>query len=371
YDVALDEVRKIRALRPDWELGVLAEAQLLARTDPAQASGALKNYLETHPGLRETRVFSLGVMMKQNQYPEARELVRKMQAEHPDNFELAFAAAGLSVQMGELDRAESELRATLQNGNQDQNTVYYYLGRLYDEEMARKDDALASYLKVTDGEYAYPAHLRAAFLLYEAGKLSEARARLQQTPTKNDTQRVELLLAESRMLNDTGQPEAAYDVLKRGLEKLPDQPGLLYETAMQAIRLDKHAEFERMMRQVIALSPQQAQAYNAIGYSLLDRNERVKEGVALVKKAYALDPDDPAIMDSMGWAYYRMGDLEKSLEFLRRAYALLPDPEIAAHLGEILWLLDKRDEAKRVWENALAAHPDDAALRAAIGKYQP
>lgn len=368
--VALDEVRQARTLRPDWELGVLAEAQLLARTDPKQSLDVLKKYLDTHPEASESRLFYTRGLVDQKQYPEARAEFQKLLAEHPDNADLAFASAMLSIQMGELDRAEGELRKALENGKQDPGTVYYYLGQL-DEEMKRNDEALDNYRKVTDGEYAYSARLRIAYLLYKGGKLKEARECLQQTPARNNQQRVELLSAEANMLRDSGHVETAYQVMKRGLEKLPNHPELLYETGMLANQLGKYAEFEQMMRKVIELSPDQAQAYNAMGYSLLERNERVQEGMKLVQKAFELAPGDAAIMDSVGWGYYRLGDLSRSLDFLHRAYTALPDPEIAAHLGEVLWVHGDKDEAKKIWGDALASHPGNEILQAVVKKFQP
>jgi len=160
-------------------------------------------------------------------------------------------------------------------------------------------------------------------------------------------------------------------VLTQGLEKMPNHPDLLYETAMLAEQLGKHDVFEQLMRKVIEVKPDHAQAYNALGYSLLDRNERVQEGMQLVEKANQLAPDDAGIIDSMGWGHYRMGNLVKSLEFLRRAYNANPDPEIAAHLGEVLWVQGVQEQAKKVWADALKSHPDNAVLQGTMKKFIP
>ncbi len=367
---ALEEVRQARALRPEWELAALLEVQLLQLESPQQALALLKKYLATYPDAAEARLLYARMLLEQKQYAEARTEFQWLLGMHPENADLAFAVAMLSLELGELDRAESELRLALAKGKKDESTVYYYLGQL-NEAKKHDEEALQNYRQVPDGEYAYAARLRVTYLLNKMGKLEEAREYLHQTNAQNNQQRVQLLLIEAELLRDAKQVETAYQVLTQGLEKLPNYPDLLYETAMLADQLGKHDVFEQMMRKVIEIKPDYAQAYNALGYSLLDRNERVSEGILLVEKALQLAPEDASIIDSVGWGQYRMGNLEKSLEFLRRAYNANPDPEIAAHLGEVLWVQGAKEQAKKVWGNALKAHPDNAALQGTMKKFIP
>jgi tetratricopeptide (TPR) repeat protein len=367
---ALAEVRQARALRPEWEMAALLEAQLLQLESPQQALALLHKYLEAYPDAGEARLLYARMLLEQKQYVEARTEFQRLLGAHPESADLAFAVAMLSLEMGELDRAESELRLALAKGKKDESTVYYYLGQL-NEAKKHDEEALQNYRQVPDGEYAYAARLRVAYLLYKMGKMEEAREYLHQTNAQNNQQRVQLLLIESQLLRDAKQLEAAYQVLIQGLEKLPNHPDLLYEAAMLADQLGKHEAFEQMMRKVIEIKPDYAQAYNALGYSLLDRNERIPEGMQLVEKASQLAPDDATIIDSVGWGYYRMGNLDKSLEFLHRAYSANPDPEIAAHLGEVLWVQGAKEQAKKVWGDALKSHPDNAALQGTMKKFIP
>lgn len=369
-EVALEEVRQARALRAEWEMAALFEAQLLQRESPQVALALLKKYLAAYPEANDARLFYARMLLEQKQYAESRTEFQRLLNAHPENAELAFAVAMLSLQMGELEQAESRLRQALAKGKKDEGTVYYYLGQL-GEAKNDDEDALQNYRKVQDGEYAYAAHLRAAYLLYKMGKLDEARDYLHQTVAQNNQQRVQVMTIEAQILREAKQPEAAYQVLMQGLEKLPNHPELLYEAAMLADQIGKHEVFEQMMRKVIQLRPDYAQAYNALGYSLLDRNERVQEGMQLVEKANQLAPNDFAIIDSVGWGHYRLGNIPKSLEFLRRAYNGNPDPEIAAHLGEVLWVQGEKGEAKRVWDDALKSHPDNAVLQEAIKRFLP
>ncbi len=369
-ELALEEVRQARALRPEWELAALLEVQFLQQESPQQAQAALKNYLSAYPEAAEARLVYARMLLEQKQYTEARTEFQRLLGAHPESADLAFAVAMLSLEMGELDRAESELRQALAKGKKDESTVYYYLGQL-NEAKKHDEEALQNYRQVQDGEYAYAARLRVAYLLYKINKLDEAREYLHQTNAQNNQQRVQLLSTEAELLRDAKQVETAYQVLTQGLEKLPNHPDLLYETAMLADQLGKHDAFEQMMRKAIEIKPDYAQAYNALGYSLLDRNERVQEGMLLVEKANQLAPDDAGIIDSVGWGHYRMGNLEKSLEFLHRAYNSNPDPEIAAHLGEVLWMQGVKDQAKKVWDDALKAHPENEILQGTMKRFIP
>jgi tetratricopeptide (TPR) repeat protein len=163
----------------------------------------------------------------------------------------------------------------------------------------------------------------------------------------------------------------AYKLLQHQLGLLPDHPDLLYETAMAADINGEHAVFEQLMRKLIKIRPDYAQAYNALGYSLLERNERIPEAMELVEKALQLAPDDAAIMDSVGWGHYRKGNLDESVKMLRRAFAANPDPEIAAHLGEVLWQRGDKEEAKKIWQDSLKANQGNAQLQAVMKRFMP
>ncbi len=370
HEVAVAEARQARSLRPEWDKAVLLEAQLLRAEAPQQALAVLQKHLASYPDNKDVRLYYARALMERKQYQSARTEFQRLLDANPDNADLAFAVALLSLEMGELDRAERELRQALVNGKKDENAVYYYLGQLHE---AKKHDAeaLQNYRKVEEGEYAFPARTRMAFLLNKAGKLEEARQTLHQIEAQDDQQRVQLLLIEAQLLRDNKQPEAAYRVLTQVMEKLPNHPELLYEAAMLADQIGKHETSEQLLRQLIQNKPDHAHAYNALGYSMLERNERIHEAMQLVGKALQLAPDDPAIIDSMGWGYYRLGNLAKSVEFLRRAYTANPDPEIAAHLGEVLWMQGNRREATKIWQQARKAHADNAVLEAVVKKFLP
>jgi tetratricopeptide (TPR) repeat protein len=370
HEQALGEVRKARDLRPEWDAPVVLEAQLKLKSAPAEALSGVIKFLSDYPKADEVRLFYARSLLEQKQYQESRVQFQHLLRQKPDSAELAFAIALLSIQLGELDRAEKELMQTLSVGRKDSSTVHYYLGQLHE---AKKSDAMAlqEYRQVKEGDYLFQAQLRIAFLLVKADKLNDARAVLHQAVAKNSQQRAQLVLTEGQILRDAKQYDAAFKVLSKGLENQPNHPDMLYEAAMTADKQGKHAIFEEMLRKLIKVSPDHAHAYNALGYALLERRERLAEAMQLVEKAYQLEPDSAAIMDSLGWGYYLTGNPARSLEFMRRAYAVFPDPEVAAHLGEVLWQQGARDEAKNIWQENLKKNPDSAALKAVMKKFIP
>ena len=368
--LALSEVRQARSLRPEWDMAASLEAQLLQKNAPQQALEVLRRYLSDYPDAHEIRLQYARTLLEQKQFQLSRTEFQRLAKDNPDNPDLAFAIALISLQMNDLQDAEAQFRQALGKGKKNQDTVQYYLGQL-GEAKENEDEAIAHYREVKGGEYQFAARLRVAYLLSKRGKLDEAREYLHQTQVANNQQRVQMLLIEAQLLREVKRLEDAYQVLQQGLAKLPNHPDLLYETAMLADRIGKPDIFEQLIRKLIQVKPDHAHAYNALGYSLLERNERVAEAVELVEKALQLAPDDAAIMDSVGWGYYRSGRLDESLKLLRRAFAGNPDPEVAAHLGEVLWVHGDKDEARKIWQDSLRANPGNTLLQAVIRKFIP
>jgi tetratricopeptide (TPR) repeat protein len=368
--LALSEVRLARGLRPEWDVTASLEAMLLQKSAPQQGLEVLKHYLSDYPDAHEIRLQYARALLEQKQYSQSRAEFQRLSDENPDNPDLAYAIALISLQLNDLQSAETELKLALNKGKKDQDTVQYYLGQLSE---AKKDnaEAMAHYRGVKGGEFLPAAQIRLAYLLSKSGQLAEARQILNQVTVSNDQQRAQIALIDAQLLGDAKQYAEAYQVLQGAADKMPDNPDLLYAAGMMADKVGKPEVFEKMMREVIRISPDYAQAYNALGYGMLERNERIPEAVGLVEKALQLAPDDASIMDSVGWGYYRSGKLDDSVNMLRRAFAGNPDPEIAAHLGEVLWVRGDKNEAKKVWQDSLKANPDNVPLQTVIKKFEP
>ena len=359
--VALEEVRKARQLKPDWEAAVLLESQLLQKVSIDQAASVLADFLRRYPAARETRLAYARTLVTQKRFTEARAEFERLTTGAPDNTEMRLAVALLSLQLKDYDAAESVLTGLLASPHRDKDGVRMYLGQIA-EERKNLSEALRWYGEVGEGEQYLQAQIRYAQVLARQGKLDAARKHLQEAAAKNGQQRVVLILAEAQILREANQPKEAFDLVGQALERMPNNPELLYDYAMLAEKVERVDILEVSLRKLIEIRPEHAHAYNALGYSFAERNMRLPEARQLIEKALQLAPDDFFIIDSMGWVLYRMGNHRDALAYLRRAFAGRPDPEIAAHLGEVLWVLGERDEAERVWNDASRASPDNETL---------
>lgn len=370
YEAAAAALQEADRLRPGWEPGALLRAQVLARTSTADALAYMRAFLAEHAGAREVRLAYARALVSTNQFTEARAEFTRLTTEFPRNAEVSFAAGLLSLQMGDGEAARTLLTQTLEYQPRDPDTVHYYLGQAA-EQLKQSETAAAHYREVRTGNHFVAARARQAALLARAGKPDEARALLAATRGENDVQNVRLIQAQAELLRESKEHEVIFEVLSEGLKRYPDAAELLYDRAMAAEKLGRLDVLEADLRRVIVLRPDDAQAYNALGYTLADRTDRLAEAIVLLDKALALAPEDPFILDSVGWAQYRSGDLVRAQQFLERAYKARPDPEIAAHLGEVLWARGQRDEAGRLWQASLQTYPQNEVLLETLRRLKP
>lgn len=361
----VEEIDKALALRPDWDPAVMLKAQLQRPESAEKALETLRSYLASHPQAREVRLQYARGLVGERKFQEARTEFQRLLGDFPDNTDVIYAVAILSLQLQEYGVAEENFRKLLGRDFAEANTVRLYLGQVA-EERKRPEEALKWYAQVTPGEQYMAAQIRIAHVLGKQGKLDEARRHLRQAQASDGNERIQLLLAEAQLLRDAGKPREAFELLEGSLAAQPEQTELLYEVALLAEKIGRMDVLEANLRKVIRLKPEHAHAYNALGYSFAERNERLQEAHQLIVKALQLQPDDPFIIDSMGWVLFRLGDNAGALSQLQRAFSIRPDPEIAAHLGEVLWALGRRDEAKKTWRDAAKAHPGNEALAEVI-----
>jgi tetratricopeptide (TPR) repeat protein len=370
FEAAIAALQQADELRPGWEPAALLRAQFLAKTSRADALAFMHAFLAAHPDAREVRLAYARTLVNANQISEARAEFTRLTQDFPRNSEVGFAAGLLSLQMGDAEAAQALLSQTLEYDPREPDTVHYYLGQAA-ERLKQPEAAAARYAEVKTGNYLVSARARQAALLARAGRLDEARALLAFTRGENDEQNVRLVQAEAELLRDGKDYATAYEVLTNGLKRFPEAADLLYDRAMVAEKLNKLEGVEADLRQVIVLRPKDAQAYNALGYTLADRTDRLAEAVTLLDKALALAPEDAFILDSVGWAQYRSGNLARAQEYLERAYKIRPDPEIAAHLGEVLWARGQRDAAGTLWQSSLQTHPQNEVLLETLHRLKP
>ncbi|WP_346301824.1 tetratricopeptide repeat protein, partial [Halomonas sp. BM-2019] len=272
---------------------------------------------------------------------------------HAGNQELRQALAGLYLEEGHPEPAR-RLLLPLVDEPDTPALAFYLLGATAEAE-GEVDNALLYYRQVPSGGEFLPARLRAAEMLIEDDRLGDARAFLRIERLRHDAYFGDLVTLEVELLQRQGLAAEADALLDRELDRTPNDEQLLYLRAMRAWEAGDVVAMERDLGRIIEHDPDSALALNALGYTLADMNvtERLVEAQAMIERAHELEPDNPAIMDSLGWVYYRQGDPERALPWLERAYAAMPDQEIAAHLIEVLWVLEREAEARERLAEAL------------------
>lgn len=208
-----------------------------------------------------------------------------------------------------------------------------------------------------------------AAILVQQGKVDDALKLIETLPEASAAQRKDRLLARAQVLREAGRFEASYRLLRSGLKQMPNDVDLLYEASMMADKSGHIKEMLQMLRKAIALDPESQPAYNALGYTLADRGEQLPEARKLIARALELSPGNPFVLDSMGWVEFRMGHDDQALDSLQQAYDARPDPEIGAHLGEVLWRLGQHDRARAIWRQAIERAPNDSMVQAVLRKY--
>lgn len=365
---ALASIGKALELRPYWEPASIVKAQILIQLGSiGEANQVLAELVEKEPGNANVRLAYARSLVSAHNLSEARKQFQILLDASPGDRDMLFAVALVSFQLGDLETAANLFEQTLLAGHPEADGIRLNLGNIAER---RGDDttALRWYRAVGPGRHHVDAQLRVAFILARAGQIEEARLHLKAIAA-DENGRKRAVIAEAALLRDAERHGEAFEVLETALKDHPDDPDLLYEAAMIAERLDRVDLMEDRLLKLIALQPDHAHAYNALGYSLADRGLRLDEAQTLIEKALALQPNDPFILDSMGWVRFRLNDLDGALSHLERAYGIRSDPEIAAHLGEVLWALDRKDEARRMWDTALAEHPDNTALSDTVKRF--
>lgn len=347
--------------RPDAEVAVrLAHVRTLSAAQRfVEAEAQLRLVTQAQPTLAGPWL-SLGALQLELRQPRDAEasLQRFLQV-------LAEPAPAAAAARG-ADEDEDDIAAAADGGR-----TQAWLMLAQAAEMRGDGKAAARWLdKVEDPQRALEVQTRRATLLAKQGKVREARVMVQQVPERRPEDARAKFIAESQLLREVKRWPEAHAVLVAANERFPGDVDLLYEQAMMAEKLSRLDEMERVLRRVIELKPDHHHAYNALGYSLADRNLRLTEARDLVAKALELSPHDPFITDSLGWVEYRLGNLAQALVHLRRAYASRPDTEIAAHLGEVLWVSGQRDEARRVWREGRERDADNEVMRETLARLQ-
>lgn len=366
-DHELAESEAVAALRIQPEDRATLLATLLysvpGKEGAERARQRLADFLDRHPDDAELWFVHGQALAADGQIERAREGFERAMKLEPDNPRILLTVAQFFYRTKDLDLAEQLLKRYLALPGQIRNPdpARMMLG-LIAEDKKDPEQALRWYGEVQPGDQFIPAVGRRAALTAKLGRIAEALEILHTVATTTSGERVRLLVIESDILRELGQQETAFKVLDDALLKYRDDHDLLYAQAMAAERINRLDAMEKSLRRLMNLDPKNANAYNALGYSLADRNLRLDEAQKLIEEALRLQPESAHIIDSMGWVMFRRGQIESALRHLIKAYRLAPESDIAAHLGEVLWVSGRKEEARTIWRGALRDDANNAVL---------
>lgn len=361
YDTALSAAQRASELDGHSVTSIFQESRVLqAMGNEEQANKKLADLVEDHPeniGLRAR----YARLLWSSDPAEAERQFEILYDQSPDDAEILYSLALVKKERGDVERAQTLFKALLLK-NQYPEAAHYNLGELAE---AREDYALAleHYRKIKSGQNYAAAAVRTADILIEQNRRNEALDYIEAEKTQQDGPYLEsLYLIEADIYSQANRMKPAEDALSEGITQFPQSTRLLYARAMLYAQIDYITAAEKDLKQVIELVPDNAAALNALGYTLADRTERYTEAETYIKRAYAITPNDPAVMDSMGWIAFRMGRIDEALNYLKKAMLAMPDHEIAAHLGEVLWTTGEQEAAKAIWKKGLEIEPESKII---------
>ncbi len=360
-DLAEAKIQQALKIQPDWDKALIFQAQIAVFSgDLDKAKRLLKDASVKLPGNDKITKMLAQVLIKSASYEEAAGVYRDIIKANPQDTESQFALALVYMQLEQDDKAEDVLKKLTEN-TQWKSQASFYLGKI-EEKRDNLKKALNWFDGVKDGGFVFDASMSAISLLAKDKQFEEANYRLSLLPAQFPKQKTRLTLMQVEILNLQKQYEKAYQLLSDELIKSPDQKELLYTRALMAERIDKLDIVESDLKKILAKYPDDPEALNALGYTLLDRTNRYSEAEGYLLKALQLQPDEAVILDSYGWLQFRLGNKLQALEYLQKAYAKQAESEIAGHLAEVLWSLGKQDEARKIFDKAIKDAPEDEYL---------
>ncbi len=371
FEAALSAVDQASSLAPDWDKPYLLRVQIHAmRGKDSAAKQALRDAARQHPEVPTIQEAYGRLLMQQKEYAEALEHFRQALKYNPKDQELRYLVGVLALQTENWNLARrtwEQLRDDPQY--QKQNEAWYFLGQL-EELQGNLEQAVENYHQVKGGRLKNDALLRIAILTGKLGKPEESRKMFRNLRITAPHQAIQTYITEAELFKELEMPEQALAIYNEAIQTYPQDTDLRYARGLLAADMGNVGLAEKDFKAVLNIKPNDTDTLNALGYTLADLTDRYQEAYDYISAAYKQAPESPAILDSMGWVLYRLGRTEESLKFLRAAAKLLDDPEIAAHLGEVLWTTGAKADAQRVWNQALKNHPDSEKLIKTIQRFQ-
>jgi tetratricopeptide (TPR) repeat protein len=380
---ALEESRRALAAAPRSEEAALRVFEYGLSVDPDRALREATDFVALQPNSRRLRVLLASHLSERGQFEAAMAELTSMVKRSPEDFDLLFMQAQVAYRAKKLEQArgfldqyvsvqEQRVRASAAAGATDAPAAlaeaYQLLSKIA-EEQGQLDEAVSLLAKIDDPSMRYTSRIRQALIRAKQKRVDEGLALIDSANAQTDDEIVMGASAGAQILRDANRLSEAIKRMQALDQRMPDSVNVKYELAMLHERANQMRETERLLRQVIALDPGHAHAHNALGYSLADRNQRLPEALALITRALEIAPKDPFILDSMGWIKFRTGQFQEAVDYLQRAYAIRPEAEIAAHLGEALWKLGRQGEARTIWAQGVSQEASNKTLLETLKRF--
>ncbi|MAK55151.1 MAG: hypothetical protein CML17_04820 [Pusillimonas sp.] len=359
---ALADAERAQELDPSSEPAAQRILEYGLKVDPDEAIASAQQYLKRHPQADDLGLLLVRRLTEAGRVDQALKQVQAMRETAPENFDLLYTEAEVNARSERYEQAKALLEEYIavqmqrresiedkaSNAIADASDARLMLVRIA-ERQGNLSEAIKQLSLVDDPSLVFQAQIHKAVLFGRMGQLDEARKVIDSIAAQNDQERTVVALTLASIYRDAGRTDLAVETLEKADQALPDTPEIKYDLGMLYERQGNYDAFEQMMRRIIELSPDDANAYNSLGYTFVEQNRRLDEAQALLEEALQLEPENPYILDSVGWYFYRTGDYDSALQYLRRSFEIMPEAEVAAHLGEVLWVMGRKDEARDVW----------------------
>jgi tetratricopeptide (TPR) repeat protein len=365
-----DRLDKTLELSPDWEVPAILKLTELADNadEKRNMDDWARSFLQRFPDSEQFRVQYSRLLIRDDRNAEAMAELDIVLEQNPESKDALFTSAIVHMDEKKNERAKDLLSRYIEASNNGDQARLYLAEILIQEE--RYDKASPLLRQIQSRQYYLDAQIALSGVIAHQSNVDAGLSYLKSIDTHGEEESVRLILEQDSLLRDFDQMDRSLELLTDALKERPEQPDLLYSRGLLAAQLNKIDLIERDMRRLIELQPENAHAYNALGYTLADQTDRFDEALELISKALEFRPEDPFILDSMGWVHYRIGDNEKAVDYLERALELKQDAEIAAHLGEVLWVMGEKTEAEKIWNLGMEWGPENATLLKTIDRFR-
>ena len=359
--LAEDQLDITDKIKPGWETSALFRGYMISRNSPEKAITFYRSYLQKNPKSNGVRLEYAKKLTDLKDYDAAKKQFIRLVNSSLASPEISLTVALLSIELNDKDLAETYLNQALQRGYENPPQIFIYLAKIYYEKN-KFQDAIVYLNKIKSGTFFLESKLLAAQFISEKESIDNAINSLNGYQNLSEVERLKILRFKTSLLYNNGNETESLDLMKKEEEKFKNSPQFKFDYAMLSEKLGNSILSEQLLKEAIKLKPDFALAYNALGYSYADRGIKLDEAKKNIEIALSMQPRNHYILDSMGWVYFRLGDLNLALQFIRKAFALQEDPEIAAHLGEILWKQGMIEEAKKILSNSLKKYPNNTVI---------